>query len=138
MGSFGITYSETYQGYYKISGDSITTEDEAEEELRRQISEGILHGPEECCYSSCKVENLEQTSIFLLISASAGNIQTEKFRSLKKAQSVMRDKYQALAPFEWDTAYEDLSYISDREAVLYANGDDVYTWGIEEISLNIE
>lgn len=135
MGKFGITYSETYQGYYEIEGDNITTEDEAEAELRRQISEGIIHGPEECCYSSCKVENLGQPVIFLLITASDGNIQTEKFSSFKKAQSVMRDKYQALAPFEWDSAYEDLSYISDNDAVLYANGDDVYKWRIEEIDI---
>ena len=38
-------------------------------------------------------------------------------------------------PEEWEQAYEDLSYAGQRSAVLYANGEDVYTWRIEEVEL---
>lgn len=133
MGKFGINYKETYEKYYEISGDDINTAEEAKDRLLEEISEGKLNGPEECCESSCKITRLD--AAILLISAFDGKIHTERYESLKSATKAMQRAYENAIPEEWEQAYADLSYAGLESAVLYANGEDVYTWSIEEVEL---
>lgn len=133
MGIFGITYRETYEKYYEIEGENLNTNEEAENELRMQIEEGILKGPEECVESSCQVERLDKAHKYLLIYASGEDIQVTDFYSFAEAQKAMRDAYQEASPLDFEEEFEDLSYIGDANAVLYYNGEDVYAWSIEKI-----
>lgn len=140
MGKFGITYRETYEGYYEVGGNEINTKQEAEEELRRMLMDGLVKGPDVCRVSSFETKELTTDSqktdppkVYILICTADGEISTKPYRHLKEARMAMRDAYQEATPSEWDDAYEDLSYISDHSAVLYANGDIVYAWSIEEV-----
>ena len=133
MGKFGINYKETYVKYYEISGDDINTAEEAKDRLLEEIGEGKLNGPEECCESSCEITRLD--TAILLISAFDGKIHTERYVSIETAAKAMQRAYENAIPEEWEQAYEDLSYVGQRSAVLYANGEDVYTWRIEEVEL---
>lgn len=57
------------------------------------------------------------------------------FSSLEKAQAAMQAAYNLRTPENWMEEFEELSYLSETDAILYANGEDVFVWHIEEISL---
>lgn len=55
------------------------------------------------------------------------------FPSLQQAQTAMHADYNLRTPKVWLDEYKDLSHIDETDAALYANGEDVFVWHIEEI-----
>ena len=129
---FGIKYRETYEDYYVIEDPAIHTAEEAEEELIERIGNGTENGPEQCVSSSCETKCLED--IYLLIQASDGSILADRHPTFAAAQEAMNKAYKELTPEEWDESFQDMSYLGKSDAVLYNNGEEVYTWSIEIIT----
>lgn len=129
---FGIKYRETYEDYYVIEDPAISTAEEAEAELIERIGNGTENGPEQCVSSSCETKCLED--IYLLIQASDGSILADRHPTFAAAQEAMNKAYKELTPEEWDESFQDMSYLGKSDAVLYSNGEEVYTWSIETIT----
>lgn len=129
---FGINYRETYEDYYVIEDPAIHTVEEAEAELIERIGNGTENGPEQCVSSSCETKCLED--IYLLIQASDGSILADRHPTFAAAQEAMNKAYKELTPEEWDESFQDMSYLGKSDAVLYNNGEEVYTWSIETIT----
>lgn len=45
----------------------------------------------------------------------------------------MRNEYEKYNPEELSEEWADISYLSDMEAILYNNGEDVFLWKIIKI-----
>ena len=129
---FGIKYRETYEDYYVIEDPAIHTAEEAEAELIERIGNGTENGPEQCVSSSCETKCLED--IYLLIQASDGSILADRHLTFAAAQEAMNKAYKELTPEEWDESFQDMSYLGKSDAVLYNNGEEVYTWSNETIT----
>lgn len=69
----------------------------------------------------------------LLISTDGYSIQTKKYDSIQEAQKIMSDEYKDAYPEVNDESSEEMSSISERDAILYANGENVFVWSIVEI-----
>ncbi|RHB42136.1 hypothetical protein DW886_16600 [Enterocloster aldenensis] len=69
----------------------------------------------------------------LLISTDGYSIQTKKCDSIQEAQKIMSDEYKDAYPEVNDESSEEMSSISERDAILYANGENVFVWSIVEI-----
>jgi hypothetical protein len=69
----------------------------------------------------------------ILISSDGYSISTAVFASYDEAYKMMEDGYKACTPNEHFDDWKDMSYLSDDEATMYANGDDVYLWRIVDI-----
>ena len=67
---------------------------------------------------------------YLLIKTDGYSIETEGFLSEADCYKSMLDAYNAAKPEEWDESFEDMSYISETDAILYANGEEVFVWRI--------
>lgn len=73
-------------------------------------------------------------ALYLLINSSEDSINVRKFHSRQEASDALKEAYADCTPDEFDPAFEDLSYLSENEAVLYANGETVYAWTIEKVT----
>lgn len=69
----------------------------------------------------------------LLISTDGYSIQTQKYNSISEAQIAMAKEYKDAYPKQNDESSEEMSSISEREAILYANGENVFVWSIIEM-----
>lgn len=48
----------------------------------------------------------------------------------KEAEEAMKKAYEDSKPSEWDESFEEMSYCGGGSALLYDNGDTVYSWEI--------
>lgn len=68
---------------------------------------------------------------FILIKTDGYTIQHRVYSSLDDAVKEMQSQYNDAIPNEGLLPeWEDLSYIDDVDAILYANGENVYVWKI--------
>lgn len=67
---------------------------------------------------------------YLLILTNGYNIEVTEFDLLGQAQKEMEDKYNEYHPEDNIKEYEELSYLGENDARLFANGHDVYVWKI--------
>lgn len=72
---------------------------------------------------------------YLLIAASSEGIRYTDYETKELAQSNMEKAYEQLRPEDFDPEWEEMSYVVDGSAVLYANGDEVYFWEIVDLYL---
>lgn len=72
---------------------------------------------------------------YLLIASSSEGIEYTDYETKELAQSNMEKAYEQLCPENLDSEWEEMSYVSDGSAVLYANGEDVYFWEIVDLYL---
>lgn len=72
---------------------------------------------------------------YLLIAYSSEGIEYTDYETKGLAQSNMEKAYEQLCPENLDSEWEEMSYVSDGSAVLYANGEDIYFWGIVDLYL---
>lgn len=79
----------------------------------------------------CSVK--EEPDRYLLIFTDGYDLKTRYFKTLKDAQDEMQIEYDARKPDVFIETYGDLSYIDERNATLYDNGNDVYLWQITYI-----
>jgi hypothetical protein len=69
----------------------------------------------------------------ILISTDGYSIQTKKCGSIQEAQDIMKREYRDAYPEVNDESSEEMSSISEYDAILYANGENVFVWSIIEI-----
>lgn len=72
---------------------------------------------------------------YLLIASSSEGIEYTDYETKELAQSNMEKAYEQLCPEDFDPKWEEMSYVTDGSAVLYANGEDVYFWEIVDLYL---
>lgn len=70
---------------------------------------------------------------YLLIATDGYSIDTEKYKTKEAAIESMKKAYNILHPDEKNEEWEDMNWVSDDDAILYANGESVYVWSIIEI-----
>ncbi|MDO4647177.1 MAG: hypothetical protein Q4B26_00905 [Eubacteriales bacterium] len=66
----------------------------------------------------------------VLIRTDGYDIDTWKFSSCTEAQMEMQKQYNAFMSDELEESCKEMSYISEQDATLYANGETVYVWKI--------
>lgn len=76
--------------------------------------------------------NTEKTAV-ILIMCDGYNITTQQYTDFAVAQKAMRDAYESLDDNDPDSEWADSSYLNENNALLYANGEDVYVWKIIEV-----
>lgn len=69
----------------------------------------------------------------LLISSDGYSIESTIYDSFDEAYKAMEKAYKELTPENNDESSEEMSYLSDTSAMLYANGENVYVWNIRKI-----
>lgn len=52
------------------------------------------------------------------------------YETWKEAEEAMENAYNDAKPSEWDESFEEMSYCGGGSALLYDNGDTVYSWEI--------
>lgn len=72
-------------------------------------------------------------NVILLISTDGYGIEYTPYPSMDEAKIAMDIAYQSLTPNDWDEDFKEMSYVSDEDAILYANGENVYVWTIAQI-----
>lgn len=50
--------------------------------------------------------------------------------NLDTLKTKLNEKYAEYTPEDWDPEWEDMSCLNDTDAILYANGENVYVWNI--------
>lgn len=80
-------------------------------------------------YTQVYEDEIEMPYMFLI--ADGYSIETEYFATIDAAKEKMKNYYNELVSscgdgFEEGNEFYDMSYLSDNEALLYANGNDVY------------
>lgn len=70
---------------------------------------------------------------YLLIATSSEGIEYTDYETKELAQSNMEKAYKQLCPEDFDPEWEEMSYVSDGSASLYANGEDVYFWEVVDL-----
>lgn len=75
----------------------------------------------------------EQKQNYLLITSDGYSISTAKYDDYAGAYKAMLSNYDNLNNNEPDDEWNDMSYIDDMDALLYAGGEDVYVWKIVKI-----
>lgn len=70
---------------------------------------------------------------YLLIASSSEGIEYTDYETKELAQSNMEKAYEQLLPEDFDPEWEEMSYIADGSATLYANGEDIYFWEIVDL-----
>lgn len=68
------------------------------------------------------------TEKYVLMHTDGYSIDTNIFTSGEELTAELTKQYNRLAPDENDEEFEDMSYLSDDSAILYANGENVYVW----------
>lgn len=79
---------------------------------------------------------MNQSQYQLYLSDGYGIYPKGIFPSRQKAQEAMQNAYRQHEPKEWLKEYEEISCISESDAILYANGEDVFVWYIHEIKMS--
>lgn len=68
-------------------------------------------------------------TVYVLVRTDGFDINYQKPTTLEEAQKNMQDEYNKNVPDFWDESSEEMSSISDMDAILYAN-ETVYVWKI--------
>ena len=89
-------------------------------------------------YCEGNAEEKEETTVetkekAILIRTNGYEITTEKFATKEKAFEEMQKQYEDLMPEDLADEWSDYSSIGTIDAILYANGKNVYVWKIVEI-----
>ena len=67
----------------------------------------------------------------LLIETDGYSIETEKYATLEAAQEAMRKRYEEETPGDGlNESESEMSYLGTYNAILYANGENVFVWKI--------
>lgn len=69
---------------------------------------------------------------YLLVKTDGYSIEYADYRSPEQAYEEMKKEYEDYTPKDTTEEVEEMSYISDSEAILYS-GETVYVWRIIEI-----
>lgn len=67
---------------------------------------------------------------YIVVHTDGYTIESDFYADYDSAYEAMKDDYDAKTPEDWIEEYEEDSYISDFDAMLYDNGDDVFLWRI--------
>lgn len=78
-------------------------------------------------------ENPKKSERYMLIASDGYSIDSTIYPSREKAREALAKAYKILTPGEWIEDFEDMSYLNDDSAILYANGENVYVWDIRII-----
>lgn len=70
---------------------------------------------------------------YMVIFTDGYEISTERHQTLEKAQEYMRKEYEKYRPAELSEEWANISYLTDMDAILYNNGEDVFLWKIIKI-----
>ena len=81
------------------------------------------------------MESNKKQYIYLLIWTDGYTIEATKYLTLEAAQMALRDEWDGYYDEEMNDEWKELSLISDSNAILYNNGENVYVWDIAEISI---
>lgn len=73
---------------------------------------------------------------YLLIATDGYSIDYTQYDTMEVAQEAMRTAYAKLTPEENDESSEEMSYLGETDATLYANGENVYVWTIATVSFD--
>jgi len=73
--------------------------------------------------------------VYVLVSTDGYNIGHKKFAELERAKEKMKEEYEAATPDDFGEEWMEMSYISDMDAILYANGEAVFVWTIIQVEL---
>ena len=67
----------------------------------------------------------------LLIETDGYSIETEKYATVEAAQEAMKKRYEESTPGgELSESESEMSYLGTYDAILYANGENVFVWKI--------
>lgn len=77
----------------------------------------------------------EERCVYLLIWTDGYSIEHTKYLTFEAAQKALRDEWNEYYDEEIADEWKKLSSITDSNAILYNNGEDVYVWDIAEISI---
>ena len=75
---------------------------------------------------------MKDTTKALLIFSDSYSISVSEHESVEAASLEMKEQYNHRCPSEFIDDFEDMSFCSDDEALLYDNGDNVYAWKVYE------
>lgn len=70
---------------------------------------------------------------YMVIFTNGYEISTERYQTLEEAQEYMRKEYEKYSSAELSEEWADMSYLTDMDAILYNNGEDVFLWKIVEL-----
>lgn len=74
-----------------------------------------------------------KTSRYLLVGVDDCMIDDSTYGSYEEAYQAMAKAYEEHTPKENDPEFAEISFLGEWDAVLYANGENVYLWKIIEI-----
>lgn len=80
-------------------------------------------------YLTCRKEK-ETNMKTVLIETDGYSIDTTEFDTKDNAIIAMKKRYADLTPNDNNESFADMSYITDTNAILYQNGENVYVWKI--------
>lgn len=89
------------------------------------------------CREETAFEKMEVVveGVFILVSTDGYSIEHTKYDTKNEARDAMKKAYDLLKPKQFEESCEEMSYVSDNDAMLYDNGNDVYVWQIIEVNL---
>ena len=67
---------------------------------------------------------------YFLQATDGTDIDTTEYPSMADAKRAMKNAYDAFHPYDNGEEWEEMSYIAEESALLYANGENVYCWNI--------
>lgn len=79
-------------------------------------------------------KELQKKNKCLLVFSDGYTINCFSYPTFEDAKKKMQQKYQDYIPEEWEEECKDFSYITEENAVLYANGETIYLWQIVNIN----
>jgi len=88
------------------------------------------------CKNGCEVLDASEYTItateepHMLIYTDGYGIVTQRLASFDAAKAEMEKEYANNTPEENDESWSEMSYCNDTNAMLYANGDNVFVWEI--------
>ena len=75
----------------------------------------------------------EHKRLCLVITTDGYSITVNTYDNRDSAHEAMENEYNSLNQNTPDDEWDSMSCISDNEAILYANGENVFVWKIVEI-----
>lgn len=71
---------------------------------------------------------------YILIKTNGYDIEVFDCKTFEEANSKMKEQYESLHPEENEESCEEMSYINENDAMLYANCESVYVWHIHKVT----
>lgn len=70
----------------------------------------------------------------MLVSTDGYSIENTIYSSYEEAKSAMEKAYDEVTPDDWNEMWQQDSYLAENNAILYANGENVFVWQIVDLN----